>query len=137
MDRPGTHVAVVAVDPGLSTVTYTAAPGTHVVVGAPQSATGRSDVTATANGGGCDVTVTPHSGDGGLDAKPLVIKVDASCNATEDPSQNGFTPPSGNDPPPGSSVGDLRGGCCQGGRASDSLAPMLLVALAMFARRRR
>ncbi|HTJ47642.1 MAG TPA: hypothetical protein VL463_36350 [Kofleriaceae bacterium] len=137
MDRASSHFAVVAVDPNLTTVTYTAAPGTHVVVGAPAGSSGRSDVSATQNGGGCDVTVTPHSGDGGYDASPLVLKLDGGCAVSEDPSQDGFTPPNGMDPPPGSSTGDLSGGCCQSNRASDSIAPLLFVVVVLSSRRSR
>ncbi len=137
LDRGGTHFAVIAVDAGASTVTYTAAPGTHVVVGAPAGSTGRADVSAKANGSACDVTITPHAGDGGFDAKPVVVKLDASCGATEDPTQQGFQPPSGNDPPPGSSVGDSGQGCCQSGRASDPIAPIAIVGLAMLIGRTR
>src|SRR5262249_13697397 len=137
LDRGGTHFAVIAVDAGSSSVTYTAAPGTHIVVGAPAGSTGRADVSAKQNNSACDVTITAHSGDGGYDAKPVVLKLDASCGATEDPTQQGFQPPMGNDPPPGSSVGDLSGGCCQSGRATDPLAPMLLIAFALIARRTR
>ena len=40
LDRGGGHLAVIAVDAGANTVTYTAAPGTHVVVGAPRDRPG-------------------------------------------------------------------------------------------------
>jgi uncharacterized protein (TIGR03382 family) len=129
---------VVAVDAGASTVPYTAAPGTHVVVGAPAGASGRADVTAAANGAKCDVTITPHDGSGGVDAHPVVVTLDASCAVTEDPGTTGFAPPNGTDPPPGTSIGSgLTGGCCQAGRPADAVAPMLLVGLAMLLRRRR
>ena len=90
-----------------------------------------------ANGNACDVTIAPHDGDGGVDAKPVVVLIAADCSATEDPTQPGFMAPAGNDPPPGSSVGDVTGGCCQSGRATDPLAPMLLVGLFMIVRRTR
>jgi hypothetical protein len=138
MDRAGTHVAVISVAAGATTVTYTAAPGTHVVVGAPAGASGNADVSATANGAACDVTVTPHDGSGGVNAHPVVVKIDAGCGVQEDPGMTGFAPIAGNDPPPGSSIGNgLTSGCCQAGRPADAVAPLLLVGLAMIVRRRR
>jgi hypothetical protein len=137
LDRGGGHLAVISVDAGASTVAYTAAPGTHVVVGAPAGSTGRADVTSKANGAACDVTIAPHDGDGGFDARPVIVLIAADCSATEDPTKPGFMAPAGTDPPPGSSVGDVTGGCCQSGRATDPLAPMMLVAFAMIARARR
>ena len=137
MDRGGTHLAVVAVDAGASSVTYTAAPGTHVVVGAPAGSSGNADVTATANGAACDVTITPHDGAGGVSAQPVVVMIDAGCGVTEDQGTAPFAPPEGTDPPPGSSIGDGGGGCCQAGRPGDAVAPMLLIGVAALLRRRR
>jgi len=142
LDRDVEHIAVVAVDPGLSSVTYTAAPGGHVVVGAPQSATGRADVTAAPSAAGCDMTITPHSGDGGFDARPLVIAVDADCTVTEDPPSDGFTSPGGTDTPPGgggnNGNNDLTSGCQAVAGAPSALAlSLILLALGLAARRRR
>jgi uncharacterized protein (TIGR03382 family) len=138
LDRSG-HLAVIAVDSGRTTVTYTAAPGRHVVVGAPAGPTGRADVTATAASGGCAVTVAARATAGGLDARPAIFTVAADCGITEDPTMGSFTPPGGTDPPPGTpgtGSNDLTGcGCGAGG--SSSALPIGLVGLALLVRRRR
>jgi MYXO-CTERM domain-containing protein len=135
---------VIAVDPGLTTVTYTAKPGTHVVVGAPASAAGAADVVASASAGACAVTVTPHSGGGsGIDAQPLAITVDASCAVTADPprapavADAGGSAGSDDDPPGAASAG---GGCgCASTGATplaDGIVPALLVLVVAGFRRR-
>ncbi|MCE9574519.1 MAG: hypothetical protein K8W52_15330 [Deltaproteobacteria bacterium] len=138
LDRSG-HLAVIAVDAGRTTITYTARPGRHVVVGAPASATGRADVTAVAaSGGACTVTVAPHSGTGGLDARPAIFAVANDCGIVEDDTQGGFVPPDPNDPPPGSSVGGDLTGCGCGAQGSSSALPVaVIVGLALIRRRRR
>jgi hypothetical protein len=140
LDRGGSHLAVVAVDPGLTTVTYTAAPGTHVVVGAPAGSAGRADVSAAASAGGCDVTVAARDGDGGLDARPVVIDVAADCAVTEDPARPGFAAPTGDDPPPGPGggpSGSIDAGCCQAGGPSGAALPLVVIGLALGRPRRR
>jgi hypothetical protein len=135
LDRGAGHAAIVVVDPGLTTVTYTAAPGIHVVVGAPAGGSGRAEVTATASGGGCAVTIAARASDGGFDARPVVMKVAADCTLVEDPAQQGFSPPSATDPPAGTSMG---GGCCQAGRGgSDAVVPLAMIGLMLAGRRRR
>ncbi len=138
LDRSG-HLAVIAVDPGRATITYTARPGRHVVVGAPASATGRAEVTAVAaSGGACAVTVSPHSGTDGLDARPAIFAVANDCAIVEDDTMGGFVPPDPTDPPPGSSVGGDLTGCGCGAQGSSSAAPVaFLVGLALIRRRRR
>ena len=157
LDRAGDHVAIITVDAGVTSVTYTAGIGGHIVVGAPVGSTGHSDVTATPSGSGCAVTVTAHDGDGGFDGKPLAIAVDAACTVTEDPSSAGLAVPSsstgggggagsgsgnsgGSAPGGGTPVLDntLLAGCSAGG-GDGSLAVLLTIMLStlVLARTRR
>jgi hypothetical protein len=88
LDRGAGHAAIVVVDPGLTTVTYTAAPGIHVVVGAPAGGSGRAEVTATASGGGCAVTLAArrrlHPGRGSGPARLLAAVGDRSAGRDVD-----------------------------------------------------
>ncbi|HTJ47641.1 MAG TPA: MYXO-CTERM sorting domain-containing protein [Kofleriaceae bacterium] len=156
MDRGGSHFAIVSIDPGKTSVTYSAKPGTHVVLGAPAGDKGRADVTGAKSAAGCDVTVTAHSGDGGVDAKPIVIDLGADCGATEDTGQDpggvgtggsgsGGGGGSGSGSGSGSDGGDsgggdsttgVTGGCSStGGGPIGGIAP--LAGLALVRRRRR
>jgi len=91
--RAGSSVAVIANStPDGSTgssFSYTAPAGMlHVVVDAPVDANGKSDVTASADGSNCKVTVTPHSGSGdGFDGAPLIVALDAKCGVSDDGTQ--------------------------------------------------
>ena len=142
LDRSGTHIAIVSVVPGMTTVTYTAKPGTHVVVGAPMGASGHADVSATSASGACNVTVTPDSGSGGYDAQPLSLVLDSDCHPTADPQLAAATPDSGgsngsNDPPPGGAETASSAGCgCETTHTKDVLAPVFLGIIFMRRRRR-
>jgi hypothetical protein len=60
----------------------------HVVVDAPVDSAGKSDVTATTDGSSCRVSVTPHQGSAtGYDGRPLIVRLDAACNVTDDGTQ--------------------------------------------------
>jgi len=149
------QVAVIVADAGSRSLTYRATLGdrTHVVLGAPAGASGRADVTATASGDHCEITVAPHDGDGGMDARPLILTVDDQCQAVEDPTRDGFMPPPAEDPPPGNGFPDggtggggggggdddgaLTGGCCETGGGASSLAPALIAGALLLRRRRR
>jgi hypothetical protein len=161
LDRGGKHIAVVSIDAGKTSVTYTAKAGTHVVVGAPAGDKGRADVTATGSGGSCTVTVAAHAGaTGGFDAKPVVVSVDANCqvsedgtSATTDPETGGGTgggsggggtggdgtggdgTGSGGDTAGGGDASNLTGGCMSSDPSNG--APIAVLGFAFIARRRR
>lgn len=126
--------------PGGGPLTYRTRAGltaTHVVIDAPRGAGGRSDVTARADAGDCEVTVTAREGDGGSNGEPLVLDVTADCTVTEDASTDPFQPPTGIDPAPGDG-GTAPGGCCDTGGSPGSLAlAALLAPLLLLPRRRR
>jgi MYXO-CTERM domain-containing protein len=150
LDRGGIHIATVAIDPGKTSVTYTAKPGVHVVVGAPAGDQGRADVSGTPSGGGCAITVAAHGGTGGFDAKPVIATVGSDCSVTEDASLDPTMPGggsggggggagSGGGDGGGSGSGDNGGAVAQGCSTSTpaSGAPLALVGLALVRRRRR
>jgi MYXO-CTERM domain-containing protein len=120
LDRGGAHLAVVSIDAGASSVTYTAKAGTHVVVGAPAGADGRADVIASGSGGACTVTVSAHSGaTGGFDARPVVVSVDSNCVVSEDVSRATTDPTNGNPTGGGTGGGTGSGSGSDGGSGAD------------------
>jgi MYXO-CTERM domain-containing protein len=144
----GTRAVMVVQRDGTGALTYRApraGDALHVVVDAPVGAGGRSDVTATADGDACAISVAARSGDGGFDGKPLVLKVSNDCTVEEDATRDAFTPPGATDPRP-SNPGDpganpdgdeLSGGCgCRTGGGAPSLALVVLVGAALLRRRR-
>ncbi len=57
----------------------------HVIVDAPVDSSGKSDVSATADGTNCRVSVSAHQGSsGGYDGQPLIVHLDASCAVADD-----------------------------------------------------
>lgn len=142
-ERGGRWLAVVTATtpssgPGGPALTYRTRgdlAATHVVVDAPRGSGGRSDVSARADGGECEVTVTARDGGGGLDGEPLVLRLDAGCAVTEDPARDPFVAPTGSDPAPGD-PGEA-GGCCGAGAAPGSVVLTALLAPLLVRRRRR
>ncbi|MCL4225343.1 MAG: hypothetical protein KJZ91_12850 [Myxococcales bacterium] len=142
-ERGGRWLAVVTATtpssgPGGPALTYRTRGGlaaTHVVVDAPRGRGGRSDVSARADGGECEVTVTARDSGGGLDGEPLVLRLDAGCAVTEDPARDPFVAPTGSDPAPGD-PGEA-GGCCGAGAAPGSVVLTALLAPLLGRRRRR
>lgn len=70
-------------------LTYRAGPGHHVVLDAPGSRSGgRAQVSATADGAQCVVTITPAAGGApAMDARPLAIALSETCGVKEDVTQ--------------------------------------------------
>jgi hypothetical protein len=110
------------------TLSYTATPGTHVILDAPDAT---ANVTAKRSGNGCAMSV---AGRGTLPARPLVINVDASCAVTLD-----------GEAPAASAIGTRvprakarspRTGCCGAEAAPGTSIAMTLVVLAFVCRRR-
>ena len=106
--RAGSPVVVIASDttdgnPG-ATFSYLApANALHIVVDAPASSAGKSDVRATPSGTDCAVEVTAHAASsGGYDGAPLIVRLDADCAVTDDGTQQ---PPDPMNPPPGDAGG--------------------------------
>jgi hypothetical protein len=83
--RDNQRIVVIAADQVVSSsppsLTYDveASGALHVVVDAPVNATGFSNVSATASGMGCRVTVMPASGSGGFAARPLLFNLSPDC----------------------------------------------------------
>ena len=104
-----------------ATLTYTALAGDgslHVVLDAPQDAQGKADVTAMPSGTDCAITVAPHTGGNGLDARPLVIHVANDCTVAQDMGQPTGGPgggDSGGFPGNGTGPGQNGGGGSGGG----------------------
>jgi hypothetical protein len=91
--RDNQRVVVIAADQVLSSpppsLTYDveATDALHVVLDAPASASGFSNVSAVAGGSGCRVTVTPAGANGGFAAKPLLFSLSSTCNPVSEPTQ--------------------------------------------------
>src|SRR5262249_29474578 len=84
LSRRGRPVVVIQSEASQSELSYTAPPGLHLVLDAPQDAKGRSAVTGTRSGAGCRIAVRPGAG---YDARPLMIRVGADCAVAEEPKQ--------------------------------------------------
>jgi hypothetical protein len=88
-DRGKRHASVVLSSSGdKAKLTYRAAPGHHIVLDAPGSRAGRAQVSATADGAQCVVTITPAAGGvPAMDARPLAIVLSDTCAVKEDVTQ--------------------------------------------------
>jgi hypothetical protein len=131
----------------------------HIVFDAPEAADGTSQVTATATGGRCAISIVAGGG-GGLTGHPLMFSVDAAasgCTVHDGASAPPAAPPVGGGISDGGSNGDSGAnggtsggkkghGCSYAGDGASSPAPLALfvvallalivVALLMLARRR-
>ncbi len=117
---------------GAGALAYTAAPGTHVVLDAPDHAA----VTAKPAAGGCAVVVAP----GGTFVPPVVFSLDAGCRLTPDPEAvAGATATNAVTKPSAARVRAPRAGCCgaQSGPASPVAGGMVVLGLLGRPRRRR
>jgi MYXO-CTERM domain-containing protein len=115
-----------------ATLAYSAPPGTHVIL----DATDTSQLTAKPSAGGCAITVT-NTASGIL--KPLVARVDASCNVIADPEASAASAV-GTRPVRARPVGTARAarsGCCSAEAAPGQSFAMVLVVGALLRRRRR
>ncbi len=110
---------------------YTAPPGTHVIL----DATSGAQITAKKSGAGCVVTL---AGDEAGVQKPLVATLDASCAVTADPEAAAAsaigTKPARARPQAARSP---RSGCCGAEAAPGQSGAMILVVGALLLRRRR
>ncbi|HVY29692.1 MAG TPA: hypothetical protein VHB79_24200 [Polyangiaceae bacterium] len=109
-----------------------AANAVHVVLDAPASADGSSDVTATLQDGDCQVQITPHAGGNGLPGRPLIFRVAADCSITDDGEQPPSVPsmvdggsgggmgPALDPGTPGAGTASVGGNGAVGGSSSDS-----------------
>lgn len=87
----GSDESPTAPSPQLS---YKTAPqSVQVVVDAPASADGLSDVSASLQAGECLVEVVPHASGSGLQGKPLIFQLGADCAVTDDGAQPATTLP--------------------------------------------
>jgi hypothetical protein len=129
-----TFVVEPAAIPAPATLTY-GVPGTnpsrHVVFDAPADATGHTTVTATANGGRCELSLAAGPG---VTAGPAIFTLSTAadgCKVSEDadvapgtvsPGSGGFEKPGGGGPSggAGSGGGGLTGGAGSGGGATGS-----------------
>ncbi len=129
---PRTAAVVWPTKPGAA-FSYTAAPGTHVVLDTPPTAT----ITATRSGTGCAVEVTAS---GPVTAHPAVFALDAACALTMDPTAaTTATAATGRPAPPpaAATTKAKRSGCCDAQSSPGSPAAMTLFVLAILLRRRR
>ncbi len=80
----------------------------HIVLDVPSSADGKADVTAIAKDTQCEIRTTAHAnGQGGMEARPLMIAVSASCELTALGSASfGLDPGIGDASVPGAGQGD-------------------------------
>jgi MYXO-CTERM domain-containing protein len=85
--RDDDRLVVVQSDSAASTLEYRTAAtgGLHVVLAAPASGAGLSDVTARSDGADCVVRVVAHGqGDGGTPSRPLVFRLGTDCALAEE-----------------------------------------------------
>jgi hypothetical protein len=116
---------------GKDRLAYRAPPGTHVILDAPEQ-NGNATVTAKREGDACAVEVAPG---GSLPARPLIVALDAQCNATLDPEAPAASA-AGTRPGRSAQVRSPRAGCCGAQAAPGSPLAMALVVLAFVLRRR-
>ena len=112
---------------------YTAPPGMHVALDAPEK-DGKATVTAKPAGKDCLVEIT---GGGELRSLPVIMTLDSACKITPDPEPvAGSTAPTLTKPS-SSHVRSPHGGCCgaQGGPSSPAMAGAIAL-LWMWPRRR-
>ena len=135
----GVHITspreAIVVWPTGDKLSYTAPPGTHVVLDAPEVA-GMATVTAVRSGSACTVTVTPG---GSTPARPAIVTLDAACAVVVDPSSASVTSAVGTRPPPirSSSGRTQRSGCCGAQTTPGSPIAMSLIVIGIVLRRRR
>jgi hypothetical protein len=119
---------------GTGPITYTAPPGMHVVLDAPEK-DGKATVTAKPAGKDCEVAITAG---GEVRSLPVIVTLDAACKITPDLEvEAGSTAPALTKPS-SSHVRSPRGGCCgtQGGPSSPAMAGAIAL-LWMWPRRRK
>lgn len=113
-----------------SAFSYTAPPGTHVILDGPAS----TAITARPAAGGCAVDVAAS---GALTTRPAIVTLDASCAVTPDPAASSAATATGTRPaPPSASARSPRSGCCGAQSTTGSPIAMTLVVLAILFRRR-
>lgn len=116
-------------------LSYRAAPGTHVILDAPETA-GMATITATRDGEACAVEVKPG---GATPARPLIVTLDAACAVTLDPASGNAMSAVGTKPAPVRlpSSQSRRSGCCNAQTTPGSPIAMTLIVGAIALRRRR
>lgn len=141
-ERDGARFAVVAGDrpaPPNATFSYRVPAGgdrLHVVLDAP-GIDGRAEVSASAEGGDCAVTVTAAAG-GAHSVEPLTMMVAGDCSVAADPATEPLLPENSDGTVgEGSDPSDPSGGCCDTGGGSSPLAVLLLGALVLAVVRRQ
>lgn len=125
----------VVVWPTGDTLSYTAPPGTHVILDAPQLA-GMATITAKRDGNACSVSVTPG---GTTPARPVIVTLDAACAVVVDPASANVASAAGTKPPgrPSASVRTKSGGCCGAQSSPSSPVAMSVIVIGIVVRRRR
>jgi hypothetical protein len=117
---------------GDGAVSYTATPGTHVVLDATEG----SQITGTKSGNGCAMSVSA----GGGAMKPVVALVDADCKVTLDPeaaAASAIGTKAKGTSRKGGGARSPRSGCCGAEAAPGQSLAMVLVVGAILGRRRR
>ena len=140
-ERVGRRGSVILASGGAGRLSYTAAPGYHVVLEAPRDETGRATVTAQPAAEGCSVVVAAGSSSrGGMSAHPLVYSVSDACAVTEDPTMTAPASPQKDDASLSAPDGPTRPGsrpCGCGGQSRDPRAGLLILLVACLAPCRR
>ncbi len=91
----------------------------HVVVDAPVSADGLSEVTSLREGDDCKVEVTPHvGGTQGLSGRPLVLRTSDDCTFADDGTQLPMVPGAGGGGSGGAGMG--AGGAAAGSSSAEA-----------------
>jgi len=133
IESPREAIVVWPSTPG-APLSYRAAPGTHVILDAPQLA-GMATVAATRDGDACRVTVTAG---GATPALPAIVLLDAACAVVLDPASASATSAAGTRPPPVQATRKTqRSGCCGAQATPGSPLALSLLVIGIGLRRRR
>jgi hypothetical protein len=120
----GVRDAVVVWSTSHNALTYSAPPGTHVILDPPDA---MATVTARPDAKGCTVSV---AGGGTLPARPLVINVDAKCGVALDPEAPAASAVGTR--PPRTKPRSPRSGCCGAEATPGSAIAMTLVVVGLL-----